>query len=108
MEEAEIVALKARLDSLSDQLNLRIRQEEDYLRMLGLGVHTFIKTSETSDIRLGYIRLNEGWRLVARQIDKLTGDSMLEWPLAHAPRGVRLHCCKHFEKLRGIWADGRR
>lgn len=85
--------LRDRLNYLSDRLTQRILEEEGKLKEMGLGVQTWIKT--TDNLEIGYSRLNGTWRLCVREIGGVG-----TWPLADAPRAYRLHGLKHLSELR--------
>lgn len=96
MTEEEITALKERLNTLSDMLNIRIQQEEEYYKQLGLGVETFIDTK--SSYRLGYTNTSAGWKIVA--VSKNSLGVSATWELTRAPRGLRYSALKYLPELR--------
>lgn len=91
MTEEEVVALRERLNVLSNKLNIYIHQEEAYLEASALGVRTYIVTK--SGYELGYDRIGDKWRIIARETETT-------WTLDHAPRGIRYSALKYLPQLR--------
>lgn len=92
IDQEEALALRDRLNQLSDQLNQRIEQWEVKFKAYGFGLATHINTSD--GLAIGYMRWNKHWRLVIKE--RSSEDIML---LADSPRAYRLHALKHIDKL---------
>lgn len=94
----KLVALKARLNEVSDALTGRILLFEEELNKMGLGVAVWSKvTGGDSDTRLGYRRYKGQWRFMIRYLNDEGEDVMAT--MQDAPRALRLHAYKHRMEL---------
>lgn len=102
--QAKIIELQEKLDKLSNEINLRIEQEESFINAMNFGLRTvcFIANSK-GHLALVYDKFGGKWKIGIIEVEKDRAGKIIKdnvWQLDQAPRSLRLYGLKHIEELK--------